>query len=74
MKKDRIKDATKEKGALHKALGVSIDKNIPSKKLNKALHSKDVKIRKEATWIIRLITLAQAAFRWLPIDSRYFAS
>lgn len=48
MKKDWIKDATKEKGALHKALGVSIDKNIPSKKLNKALHSKDVKIRKEA--------------------------
>jgi hypothetical protein len=44
-----IKDATKNKGALHKALGVPGDKKIPSKKLDKALHSKNTKIRKEAS-------------------------
>jgi hypothetical protein len=48
MKKDWIKDATKNKGALHKALGVPADKKIPEKKLDKALHSKNTKIRKEA--------------------------
>ena len=49
MNKDWIKDATKEKGALHKALGVPVDKKIPSKKLDKALHSKSMKVRKEAS-------------------------
>lgn len=50
MKKNNwIKDATKNTGALHKALGVPCDKKISSKKLDKALHSKDMKIRKEAS-------------------------
>lgn len=48
MNKNWIKKATKEKGALHEALGVPLDKKIPSKKLDKALHSKNTKIRKEA--------------------------
>lgn len=47
-KKNWIADATKNKGALHKALGVSTDKKIPDKKLDKALNSKNTKIRKEA--------------------------
>ena len=38
-----------EKGALHKALNVPENKKIPEKKLDKALHSKNAKIKKEAT-------------------------
>lgn len=34
--KNWIKDATKNKGALHKELGVKKDKKIPEKKLDKA--------------------------------------
>ena len=48
-KKDWIADATKNKGALHRALGVPSDKKIPDKKLDKALHSKSTKIKKEAS-------------------------
>lgn len=48
MNKDWIKDAIKEKGALHKALGIPVDKKIPSKRLDKALHSKDMTIKKQA--------------------------
>lgn len=48
MNKNWIKDAVKEKGSLHKALGVPVDKKIPTKKLDKALHSKNMKVRKEA--------------------------
>lgn len=48
MDKKWIKDATDNKGALHKALGVLESKKIPEKKLDKALHSKNMKIRKEA--------------------------
>lgn len=36
------------KGALHKALGVEMDKKIPEKKLEKATHSRNPLIRKEA--------------------------
>lgn len=49
MDKNWIEKATKNKGALHKALGVPSDKKIPEKKLDKALHSKNMKIRKEAS-------------------------
>ena len=48
-KKDWIADATKNKGALHRALGVPSDKKIPDKKLDKALHSKSTKIKEEAS-------------------------
>ena len=48
MKKEWIKSATKNKGALHKALGVASDKKISEKKLDKAVHSKNPKIRREA--------------------------
>jgi Ni,Fe-hydrogenase III large subunit len=37
-----------KKGALHRALGVPADKKIPEKKLEKAEHSKNRTIRKEA--------------------------
>lgn len=37
-----------KKGALHKALGVPADKKIPEKKLEKAEHSKNSTIKKEA--------------------------
>ena len=39
MKKEWIKSATKNKGALHKALGVASDKKISEKKLDKAVPS-----------------------------------
>lgn len=47
-KKDWIANATKNKGGLHRALGVPLDQNIPDKKLDKAEHSNNPKIRKEA--------------------------
>jgi hypothetical protein len=43
-----IAGATKNKGALHRALGVPADKKIPEKKLAKAERSKNPKVRKEA--------------------------
>ena len=43
-----IAGATKNKGALHRALGVPAGKKIPAGKLSKALHSSNPKIRKEA--------------------------
>ncbi len=43
-----IEDATKNKGALRKALGIKEGKKISSVKLDKAIHSKNPKIRKEA--------------------------
>lgn len=36
------------KGSLHKALGVAQDKKIPEKKLEKATHSKNLKVKREA--------------------------
>ena len=42
-----IAKATEKKGALHKNLGVPADKKIPEKKLEKATHSENPKIRKE---------------------------
>lgn len=36
------------KGKLHRELGVPEDKKIPAKKMEKALHSKNPTIRKEA--------------------------
>lgn len=43
-----IAKATKNKGALHRNLGVPDGKKIPVKKLAKAANSKSPKIRKEA--------------------------
>lgn len=43
MQSDSIK-----KGGLHKSLGIPSDKKIPAKVLNKATHSQNPKIRKEA--------------------------
>lgn len=43
-----IKGATKNKGALHRNLGVPEGKKIPEKKLEAASHSKNPTIRKEA--------------------------
>ncbi|HZY36265.1 MAG TPA: hypothetical protein VFE53_06430 [Mucilaginibacter sp.] len=37
-----------KRGALHKELGVPEDKKIPAKKLKKAEHSKNPKLRKRA--------------------------
>ena len=48
MAKKWIKEATKNKGALHRHLGVPEGEKIPEKKLEKATHSKDETIRKEA--------------------------
>ena len=48
MDKKWIQKTDMEKGALHKALGVPVDKKIPIKKLDNALNSKSMKIRKEA--------------------------
>lgn len=38
----------KKPGALHRALGVPSGKDIPAKKLAKAMHSSSPKVRKEA--------------------------
>lgn len=43
-----IKTAVKNKGALHRALGVPEGKKIPEKKLKKAENSRKPLIRKEA--------------------------
>jgi hypothetical protein len=43
-----IAGATKNKGALHRELGVPEDKKIPAKKLAGALHSKNPTERKRA--------------------------
>ncbi len=42
-----IAKATKNKGALHRKLGVKEGEKIPAKKLAKAAHSKSPKVRKE---------------------------
>ncbi len=47
-KKFWIAGATKNKGALHRNLGVPEGEKIPEKKLEKAEHSENPKIRKEA--------------------------
>ena len=43
-----IQDMHMKKGALHKALHVSEGKRIPAEKLEKAEHSKNPTIRREA--------------------------
>lgn len=48
-KREWIQSAIKRPGALHKALGVPEDESIPTKKLTKALHSKNDRVRKEAS-------------------------
>lgn len=47
-KKMWIAEATKNKGALHKKLGVKQGEKIPESKIKKAEHSKSPKLRKEA--------------------------
>lgn len=48
MNKNWIKEAIKNKGGLHKSLGIKDGKTISETKLDKALHSKNTKVRKEA--------------------------
>ena len=43
-----IQGAIKNPGALHRELGVPEGKKIPSQKMNKALHSKNPTVRKQA--------------------------
>ena len=43
-----IAQATKNKGGLHRALGIPIGTKIPSKTLAKAIRSKNPKTKKEA--------------------------
>jgi hypothetical protein len=43
-----IAEATKNKGALHRSLGVPAGEKIPVKKLDKAAKSSNPKIKKEA--------------------------
>jgi hypothetical protein len=47
MKKKWIAEATKNKGGLHRALNVPEGKKIPAKKMAKAAHSSNPKVRKE---------------------------
>lgn len=54
-KKKWIKAAVgKNKGLLHKHLGVKEGEKIPADKLMKAAHSKDATVRKEATLAMTL--------------------
>lgn len=43
-----IDGAIKNKGALHKELGVAVDKKIPAKKLEKATHSDNSTLKRRA--------------------------
>jgi hypothetical protein len=43
-----IKGAIKHEGSLHKSLGVKQGEKIPAKKLERATHSDDPKVRKQA--------------------------
>lgn len=47
-KKNWIAGATKNKGALHRSLGVPAGKKIPAGKLKKAEHSKNKKVAARA--------------------------
>lgn len=47
-KKNWIADAIKKKGSLHKELHVKKGEKIPEKKLEKAEHSKNPKLKKRA--------------------------
>jgi hypothetical protein len=49
-KKMFIQKAIKRPGALHKALHVPMDKKIPEKKLEKALHSSNPLLKKQANF------------------------
>ena len=49
MNKNWIKDAITNKGGLHKSLGIKDGRKISETKLEKAIHSRNPKIRKEAT-------------------------
>lgn len=48
MAKHWIGNATKNKGALHRHLGVAENDKIPQDKLEQAMHSKNPTIRREA--------------------------
>lgn len=48
IEKKWIKDAIKQKGALHKTLRVKKDEKIPKEKLEKASHSSNKKTAKRA--------------------------
>ena len=48
MNKNWIKDATKNKGGLHKSLGIKENKTLSTKTIDKAIHSKSPTIRKQA--------------------------
>lgn len=47
-RKDFISSAIKKPGALHKDLGVPMDKKIPAKKMEKAMHSTNPVVKKRA--------------------------
>ena len=57
MAKKWISGATKNEGALHRALDVPVGKKIPPKKLTAALHSSNPKIAKEANLATTLAKL-----------------
>ncbi len=48
--KNFIQKAIKRPGALHKALKVPMDKKIPEAKIEKATHSENPRLRKEANF------------------------
>lgn len=43
-----MKEATENKGGFHRSLGIPLDKKIPEKKIQKAEHSRNPKIKKQA--------------------------
>lgn len=48
-KKNWIKEATKNKGGLHRSTGTPMGEKIPASKLAKAARSKSPRVRKEVT-------------------------
>lgn len=47
-KKDWTQDLDINKGGLHRSLGIPMDKKIPAKRLDKATHSRNPLIKKQA--------------------------
>lgn len=74
MAKHWIKDATKNKGALHRNLGVPEGEDIPEDKLRSAAHSKDPKVRKEATLAATLKGMSHETKRKEPKHSEMMKS
>ncbi len=62
MKKKQLSDAFKKnKGALHRELGVPLDEPIPMEKLVRAARSKNLKTKRRAIAVLNMIRSSRNA-------------